>query len=157
MRDFNNYPSSAQIIISVLLAIPVTAALISIVMIIFSLELTNYIATASLWSGIIISYLAARNNGGVKQIRPMLFCIFTIAAVSTLGTLRHIGLIDISPITLTRMFSSSLVLTGVSLTTIFGAKYIKNRRLASTYGVKEATIKIKIPIERDAECNGQTP
>ena len=121
----------------------------------FSLDFASYLATASLWSGAMLAWLAARNNGGVRQIRAMLFLVASMAMISTLANLRHLGLIAISPLLLTRMFNAVLILTGVTLTAVFGLKYAKAKRL-KRIGLAETNIKIKVPIRGREQCNGQT-
>ena len=157
MKDFNDWPTALQIVVSAVLAIPITTSLIIIVMAIFSLNMASYLATTSLWIGVIMAYLAARNNGGVREIRAMLVLVSAMAIVSTLGTLRHLGLVSISPRTLTRMFSATLVLTGMTLTVVFGAKYVRAKRLKRR-GMAEVTVRAKIPLRvrghGGEECNG---
>jgi len=146
MKDFNEWPSALQILISALFAVPLTAALIIIVMALTnSVVIASYIATMTLWTGVILAWLAARNNGGVRHIWAMLFLIASLAFVSTVESLHHLGLISISALTLTRMFLAVLILTGITMSVIFGARYARAKHLKKA-GLIERNIRIKLPL-----------
>jgi hypothetical protein len=154
IKNFDKLPTVLQFLISLALAIPLVAGIVVIVMALAEPDTSSFVASIFLWTGVTMIYLSAKNNGGVKKVWLMLLALSGMAGVNTLGSLRRLGIEDISPVMLTRMFSAVMVFTGVSITVSFGLKYYRAKRL-QRHGFIEHETKIIIPDNRKRRTDAE--
>ena len=124
MKIYLRLPYFIQFLIALLIGLVLAFVVMLAIYIIITPNISSYVASVSLWTATFFAYLTTRNNRKEGKLYYILILILVmVASVNTLGSLRRLGLIEISPMTLTRLFSAAMVFTGITLTWWYGRKY----------------------------------